>query len=755
MFLKSHIKSITTWVCLGASLMSCSTSTQEQTTTTDLHLVDYVNPFIGTGEHGHTFPGATLPYGGVQCSPVNGVSGWDWVSGYHISDSLVVGFGHQHLSGTGIGDLNDIIIIPTAEKKTLNAKEQDRTKLSYTEKYSHESELATPGYYGVTLENSGIRAEMTTGLHTGFHRWTYPATATMPSMIINLGFAVNWDGVTKTDLKKVDDYTVEGYRFSAGWAPDQRVYFQMKFSQKIVDIRTQKAGARLVAQIAFDKTDGQGQITAAVGISSASQKGAAMAVKKEGKGFDFDQKRIAASNIWEEALEQIKIKTTDKKAREIFYTALYHSKIAPVTHSDIEGNYWSADQKVEKAEGYTYYSTFSLWDTFRAVHPLSTIIESEKRNADFINTMLEHFDATGTLPIWVLAGQENNCMTGYHSMPILADAVLKDIKGIDAEKVLHAMKVTSMQDQRDLKAYREYGFIPFDKGEESVTKTLEYAYDDWCIAQVAKKVGDEKAYKTYMKRSEGYKPLFDKETEFMRGLNTKGEYRTPFDPAEANHREDTDYTEGNAYQHSWFVLQDVQGLIDLYPSKEAFVAKLDELFTASSELTGANVSPDITGLIGQYAHGNEPSHHIAYMYNYAGTPWKTQEKVREIMETQYDNTPEGIAGNEDCGQISAWYVFSALGFYPVNPAQGVYVIGSPLFDEAEIETSNGNTFTVIAKNTSKENIYIDSITLNGEKLDRLYINHKEIMAGGTLELVMSNTPNRTLGVNTPPPSNKL
>ncbi|NLR94166.1 GH92 family glycosyl hydrolase [Flammeovirga agarivorans] len=738
----------------GIVNIACTKTSQtiNETKNTE-RLVDYVDPFIGTGEHGHTFPGATLPYGGVQCSPVNGVSGWDWVSGYHISDSLIVGFGHQHLSGTGIGDLNDILILPTDKKYRLDANIQDRNQLGYTEKYSHDQETAKPGYYSVLLQNSGIQAEVTTGLHTGFHRWTYPESIKEPSVVINLGFAVNWDGVQKSALEKKNENTIKGYRLSSGWAEDQRVYFEMKFSSRIKNIEVQKRGERLVAQIIFDKVDNQQQVNAAVGISSASLEGAAAAINQEAKAYDFDQKVRAASDIWENALSQIKVTTKNKKEREIFYTALYHTKIAPVTHSDAMGEYKGADHKLHHADGFTYYSTFSLWDTFRAVHPLATIVESEKRNADFINSMLAHFDETGLLPVWALAGNETNCMTGYHAMPVLADAVLKNIKGVDPNRVLEAMVKTSMQDERDLQAYKKYGFIPSDKGNESVTKTLEYAYDDWCIAQVAKKVGDEKTYMKYMKRSEAYKPLFDKETEFMRGLSTKGKYRLPFDPAEANHRENTDYTEGNAYQHSWFVLQDVQGLIDLYPSKEAFLKKLDELFTASSELTGANVSPDITGLIGQYAHGNEPSHHIAYLYNYAGEPWKTQEKVREIMDTQYDNTPEGIAGNEDCGQISAWYVFSALGFYPVNPAQGLYVVGSPIFEESTINTSNGKSFTVTANNVSEKNKYIQSITLNGEKLDRLYITHEEIMNGGQLVFEMSETPNKSLGINTPPPSN--
>ncbi|QWG08389.1 GH92 family glycosyl hydrolase [Flammeovirga kamogawensis] len=749
----NYIKKSLTVLAMGSALLSCQTEMPKEAETEKL--VDYVDPFIGTGEHGHTFPGATLPYGGVQCSPVNGVSGWDWVSGYHISDSLLVGFGHLHLSGTGIGDLNDLIILPTDKEHTLDPKENDRAKLTYTEKYTHDTEIAHPGYYAVTLENSGIRAEMTTGLRVGFHRWTYPANAKAPSMIINLGYATNWDGVTETALSEKGKNTIIGKRLSKGWAEDQRVYFEMNFSRDIKDIKIEKSGNRLIAQVVFDGVDNQNQVTAAMGISSVSVEGAHVALEQEAKGYSFDLKRQAASTIWEKALKQIKVTTKDKKAREIFYTALYHSKIAPVTHSDALGEYKGADHKIHKAEGFTYYSTFSLWDTFRAVHPLSTIIESQKRNADFINTMLAHYDETGILPVWSLAGNETNCMTGYHAMPVLADAVLKNIKGIDANRVFEAMKATSLQDARDLKMYKKYGFIPSDKGGESVTKTLEYAYDDWCIAQVAKHIGNEKAYQEYMKRSEGYKPLFDKETEFMRGRLTNGKFRLPFDPAEANHRENTDYTEGNAYQHSWFVLQDVQGLIDLFPSKEAFVAKLDELFTASSELTGDNVSPDISGLIGQYAHGNEPSHHIAYLYDYAGAPWKTQEKVREILETQYDNTPEGISGNEDCGQMSAWYVFSSLGFYPVNPAQGIYAFGSPIFEEAEINTSNGKVFKVEAKDVSKKNIYIKSVTLNGKALDRLYIKHKEIMDGGTLIFEMSDKPNKELGVNTPPPSNKI
>ncbi|PWJ42188.1 GH92 family glycosyl hydrolase [Sediminitomix flava] len=720
------------WLTTG--LTACETQQDNQS------LIQYVNPFIGTGGHGHTFPGATLPFGGVQVSPVNGQSGWDWVSGYHYSDSLLVGFGHLHLSGTGIGDLNDILILPTTQAYPLDAKINQRDKLPYLEKYTHANEVAQAGYYKTHLLNSDIIAEVTAGKRVGFHQWTFPENTQKPSAIIDLGFAVNWDGAVDTEFEQVDKYTLRGKRFSKGWAEDQRVFFQVKTSEEVEKVEINKEGKRLVAQVFFKNTDENKQVRIAVGISSASYNGAHLALLEEANNWTFEEKKKEAQSVWEKALNQVQITSSDEKQKEIFYTALYHSKIAPVTHSDAEGFYKGADHEVHKTKGGDFYSTFSLWDTFRAVHPLFTILEPEKFNADLINSMLAHYDQTGILPVWALAGNETNCMTGYHSMPVLADAVLKGIKGIDAEKVFEAMKATSLQDARGLKLYKEYGFIPADLEDESVTTTLEYAYDDWCIAQVAKHLGKEEDYKVYMKRSEGYKPLFDKETGFMRGRQTDGTFRTPFDPKEANHRENTDYTEGNAFQHSWFVLHDVQGLINMFGSNEAFVAKLDELFTESSEISGEHVSPDISGMIGQYAHGNEPSHHIAYLYNYAGQAWKTQEKVREILETQYDNTPDGISGNEDCGQMSAWYVFSSAGLYPVNPANGYYDIGSPLFENVKLNTSSGKTFEIISNNVSDQNIYIQSASLNGEPLNTYRISHKQLMNGGTLVLEMGPKP---------------
>jgi len=737
---------------LFACLLQACTAGKEQSIKQDTReFTTYVNPFIGTGAHGHTYPGATVPFGAVQLSPDNGQQGWDWCSGYHYSSDYISGFSHTHLSGTGIGDLCDISVMPvTGKANWLSPAAQDAGHTAYASSFSHADETAAPGYYAVLLKDYGIRAELTATTRTGFHKYTFPATDSA-AIIFNLGFAINWDSPTDAYIHVENDSTISGYRLSKGWAEDQRVYFVATFSRPFTNYTTvvdrqapgkvaEAKGRFVKAKFDFNTSPGEA-VYLKVSLSPASIAGAKAGLAQELPGWDFEQTRAAANASWNEALEQIQVKSPNDTLKNIFYTALYHTKLAPVVFSDVQGKYKGADSLVHEAEGYTRYSIFSLWDTFRAANPLFTVVEGDRVNA-MVRSLLSHYRQHGLLPVWELVGNETNTMTGYHAVPVIADAYLKGYRDYDVEEAYAAMKKSAMQDIRGVSFYKKYGFIPADLENESVTKNLEYAYDDWCIARVAKDLGKTEDYNYFMKRAQSYQLLFDSATGFMRGRKVDGSWTTPFDPKYSSHRENTDYTEGNAWQHSWFVPQDVQGLINLHGGQAAFIKKLDALFNESSEITCANTSPDISGLIGQYAHGNEPSHHIAYLYNYAGAPWKTQQMVRQIMKTMYKATPDGISGNEDCGQMSAWYVFSAMGLYPVNPASGVYVIGSPLFEEVSIKVSDGKHFRVTAAGVSDQNLYIQSASLNGKPLNRSYITHAEVMAGGDLKLVMGPTPNK-------------
>jgi predicted alpha-1,2-mannosidase len=712
----------------------------------------YVNPFIGTGGHGHTFPGATVPFGMVQLSPDNGTSGWDWCSGYNYADSIIVGFSHTHLSGTGIGDLCDISFMPAVIQIDSNEDSAVKDLSKLQSSFSHDEETAVPGYYEVMLKTFNIKAELTATKRAGFQQYTFPHTKNA-IIAVNLGFHINWDSTTAAYIKVINNQTIVGYRMSTGWAKDQRVYFAAKFSQpfktvlfendnQIFKNEIEKKGNSLKGVFEFN-TEKNNKILAKVGISSANIDGAMKDLDTEIAGWNFDKIKNEASKNWEQQLSKIKVKSADKQLKEIFYTALYHAMLAPNLFSDANGNYKGADSLVHQAKGYNQYTVFSLWDTFRAEHPLLTIIEQDKVS-DFVNSMLAHYKQTGLLPVWELEGNETNTMIGYHAVPIIADAILKGFKGFSVKEAYKAMKTSAMADHFGLKYYKELGYIPADKENQSVSKTIEYAYDDWCIAQVAKSLHKEEDYKYFMKRAGNYKNQFDKSTGFMRGKNLDGSWLTPFDPQYSNF-EINPYTEGNAWQWSWFVPQDVQGLINLMGGPAKFVTKLDSLFIISSTIKGKNVPPDISGLIGQYAQGDEPSHHIAYLYDYAGEPWKTQEIVRKICETLYTDNPKGLCGNDDCGQMSAWYVFSSIGFYPVNPAEGIYIIGSPMFDKVTINVGNSKKFTVIANNVSKKNKYIQSAELNGHNLNRTYIYHKEIMNGGELIFNMGDKPNKNWG----------
>lgn len=714
--------------------------------------VSHVNPFLGTGGHGHTYPGATVPFGMLQVSPDNGVSSWDWCSGYHYSDSIVAGFSHLHLSGTGIGDLTDILFMPTNKKVDLTVKTTSRDQLPYKSAYSHANEKATPGYYQVYLEDPKINVELTSSQRTAFHKYTF-AKKDKQAVVIDLGFAVNWDKALKTALTIEDKYTISGYRFSTGWAKNQKVFFVAKFSkpisestltanQKIISGAASE-GEHTTAQLFFDENNNN-ELQVKVALSSVSIANAKDNLEAE--NFNFENVKSKATTTWNTSLNKITVETPVDSLKTIFYTAMYHTQLAPVTYSDKNGQFRKENDEIVTAKNYTAYSSLSLWDTFRAENPLLTLVAPDKVS-DLVNSMLAYYDTKKILPVWTLYANETNTMTGYHSIPVIVDAYQKGIKGFDAEKAFSAMKTTMMQDERGLNLYKQYGFIPYNLLDESVTITLEYAYDDWCVAQMAKALGKNEDYQFFLNRSKAYQHLFDPKTGFMRGKSADGKsWNEPFDAKHSNHREHTDYTEGNAWQHSWFVPQNVEDFISLHGSNEVFAKRLEQLFTESSEITGSNVSADISGLIGQYAHGNEPSHHIAYMFNRAGKPWRTQYWVRHILDTQYNTTPNGLSGNEDCGQMSAWYVFSSMGLYPMNPASGEYEIGSPIFEKATINLQGGKTFVIEAENVSNKNFYIQSATLNGVPFNKTAITHQQIVQGGILHFVMGSEPNKNWGL---------
>ncbi|MDY8138389.1 GH92 family glycosyl hydrolase [Aquimarina sp. 2201CG5-10] len=745
-------------VVISLIILSCNKKETQniEVNVRETNVIEFVDPFIGTGGHGHTYPGATAPFGMVQVSPDNGTSGWDWCSGYHYSDSLTIGFSHLHLSGTGIGDLADIRIMPVNKKVDLSIMPTIKDSIPYASRYSHSKEKATPGYYSVYLEDHNINAELTADTRTAFHRYSFQ-DEDIQSVILDLGFTINWDKTVGSQINIEDKYTISGYRYSSGWAKNQKVFFVIKFSKSILEydlyVDKNKAeniksatGENTFAQLFFNEKTNT-QLKVKVGVSSVSIENAKDNISDHKDKFEFDTIKEEAGISWEKTLSKIDIETKRDSLKTIFYTALYHSQIAPVTYSDKNGALRKENDSIIYAKDYTAYSTLSLWDTFRSEHPLLIFLTPD-RVSDMINSMLAYYEDKKILPVWTLYANETNTMTGYHSVSVIAEAYLKGIRGFDIEKAYDAMKTTMMQDERGLDFYKEYGYIPYNLLDESVTITLEYAYNDWCVAQMAKTLGKNEDYDYFLKRSKAYTHLFDPETGFMRGKSKNGtEWHEPFDPKYSAHRVHADYTEGNAWQHSWFVPHDVENLIRLYGEETDFITKLEQLFTEDSEITGDNISADISGLIGQYAHGNEPSHHIAYMFNKANAPWKTQYWVSQILKTQYNTTPNGLSGNEDCGQMSAWYIFSSLGIYPMNPASGEYQIGTPIFEKATLKLSDEIRFIIEAENVSENNIYIQSATLNGKTLNRSYITHQEIMQGGTLHFVMGASPNKNWGVN--------
>jgi predicted alpha-1,2-mannosidase len=713
---------------------------------------DYVNPYIGTGGHGHTFLGASVPFGAVQVGPENTVKGWDWCSGYHYSDTLVIGFSQTHLSGTGIADLGDILVMPyMGPIKTVKAGEGSTGNLIASH-YTHEKEKVSPAYYSLILDDYPIKVELTASERVAFHKYSFNQQGEGHILIdLKEGIFSKWEAPKAIGyLKKLNDSTLVGFRHSKGWAKDRRLYFAIRVSTSLKDFTlyddslklNTDAGesANLKGLISFEKAPAE--VMLKIGISPVSSDNALANIDAEIPGWDFEKVVAQSTEKWNRELSKIKIETSDTAARTVFYTSLYHTMIAPALFNDHDSSYRGTNKKVYPRASFDNYSIFSLWDIYRSCAPLSTIIHPDRVNS-WINSLLAIYQQQGKLPIWPLMGNETDCMVGYHAVPLVVDAWLKGYKGFDAELAYKAVKASSMRDDLGLSYVKERGYIPADKEYESVSKAEEYAIDDWCIAQMAKKRGNKEDYAYYTKRSLYYKNYFDSTIRFVRPRLSDGSWKTPYDPFNSIH-ENGDFTEGNGWQYTWLAPQDPEGLIRLMGGDSAFKGKLDSLFVVSGDM-GAQASADISGLIGMYAHGDEPSHHVSYLYSFAGYPWKTAEKVRQIMKEFYTNQPDGLAGNEDCGAMSAWYIFSSLGFYPVQPAGGVYVLGSPLFKRSTIQLPGNKSFTVEAVNNSSSNIYIQSIELNGRPYRKSYITHKDILQGGVLKIVMGDHPNYNFG----------
>jgi predicted alpha-1,2-mannosidase len=694
----------------------------------------HVNPFIGTGGTGHTFPGAVLPFGMVQLSPDTRIDGsWEGCSGYYFADSVIYGFSHTHLSGTGVSDYGDILLMPTTSDVNLSTK-------SYKSSFSHTKETASAGYYSVQMNNN-IKAELTATTRTGIHRYTFPKGSN-GALVLDL---LHRDKTLSSNLKVVDSVTVIGYRVSEAWAREQYVYFMMKFSKplktksvNIIKRKATKADAEEQADGAvfqFDLSDGKPLIVK-VGISQTDAIGAAKNLNTEATHWDFDLYKAEAEKAWEKQLSKIEVTTPDKEKMTLFYTALYHTMTHPSVASDVDGRYRGRNQKLHQATGFTPYTVFSLWDTFRALNPLMSIVE-KKRTTDFINSFLHQYDESKRLPVWELSANETDCMIGFHSVSVIADAFSKNIGGFDTVLIYEAMKAASNYNGYSIPTFNSNYYLEVGDESESVSKTLEYAYDNWCIGEVAKKLNKKSDYLVFSKRAQAYKNAYNKKTGFMQPRKN-GNWLSPFEPREVSNH----YTEANAWQYTFFVPQDIDGLMRLMGGDKAMEKKLDELFTTSSQTLGRE-QPDITGLIGQYAHGNEPSHHMAYLYNFVGKPYKTQEKTYKILTEFYKNAPDGLIGNEDCGQMSAWYVLSSMGFYQVCPGLPEYSIGSPLFDKVVIHTDSIHAFTITRQNGENHLQYIKSMSLNGKEQKRLVITHDEIINNGKVEFTMQDKADST------------
>ena len=715
-------------------MFSCSEASNQKQ-----DLAQYVKPFIGTGGHGHTYPGAVAPFGMIQNSPDTRMDSWDGCSGYHISDTTILGFSLTHLTGTGCNDYGDFRFVPITGKPAFDSKD-------YCSSFRHENESARAGYYSVILDDYNIKVELTASERAAMQRYTFPQTDEAHLIIELQESNLSAETIHESFITIESDNAISGFRRTGYWASDQYLYFYAEFSKPFTgygicsdDIEhpdmKHAEGKDLQAWLDFDATDGQ-PIVMRVATSAVDVEGAKRNLVSEVKDFDFDAMAQNTYNYWNDELNRIQINTVvNEDDKDIFYTSLYHCFIVPNLFSDADGRYRAHDKKIYQSDS-PRYTIFSLWDTFRTEHPLLNLIQRE-RSVDIINTFINNYETGGLLPVWELAANETFCMIGYHAIPVIADAYFAGIEGIDYEKALEAMVNSANQDIFGLDCYKEYGFIPSNCEGESVSKTLEYAYDDWCIARLAEALGKQDIAEEFYQRAQYYKNIYDPSTKFFRGKRN-GCFVTPFDPTQVNFM----LTEANTWQYNFFVPQDINTHIDMMGGEKAYDRKLNELFNSSSEMSG-RVQSDITGLIGQYAHGNEPSHHMAYLYNYLGKPTKTQKLINKIMYELYTDQADGLCGNEDCGQMSAWYVMSAMGFYPVTPASGYYVIGVPHFEEMVLNLENGKTFTVVANNLSRENRYIESVKLNGKNLDRSYIYFEEVYNGGELEFEMTNKRNST------------
>lgn len=726
---------------LSLCLASCGSSQKGQEME---DLTQFVDPRIGTGGHGHVFYGANVPYGFIQLGPTSIPQSWDWVSGYHVSDSTVIGFPHTHLSGTGIGDLHDINVMPVVGEVTYSRGDASSYETGLWSYSDRSKEVVTPGYYRTHLSRYNVDVELTATKRVGFHKYTFLGNES-PAIVFDMVNGGCWDKTTEAVIRVVNDSTVSGYRYSKGWADDQCVFFRAEFSRKFDNVEfivndsvkegDMAKGAQLFARVNF-AAGNQEPVYMKVALSPASEEGAQLNMQTELSGWDFEKTIADAKAAWNKELNKVKVYTTDEASKKIFYTSLYHTLFAPSEFCDVNGDYYGADKQMHKDEGFVNYTTFSLWDTYRAAQPLMTILHPEKMS-DIINTMLHIHQQQGKLPVWHLMGCETNCMVGNPGVPVVADAILKDIKGFDTELAFKALKESSMLPERGMEHRIEYGFIPADKMTEAIAYDMEYAIADWAVAQAAQKLGKQEDYEYFLKRSKSYKNYFDASTGFMRGKMLDGSWRTPFSPYASSHRED-DYCEGNAWQYTWLVPHDVEGLVECFGSKEVFVNKLDSLFLANGDMGEAS-SPDISGLIGQYAHGNEPSHHTVYLYTLVGQPWKTADRIKEILHIMYTDQPDGLSGNEDVGQMSAWYILSSFGFYQVEPAGGKFVFGYPNFDKVEITVPAGK-FVIERENKGQQNNYIQGIVLNGTEYKKPWIEYADIMKGGELKFLMGDEP---------------
>ena len=726
-------------IMLGVLCMHYSSNAQSP--------ISWVDPLIGSGGHGHVFVGASVPFGAVQLGPQNFYKGWDWCSGYNYQDSVLAGFSYTHLSGTGIGDLGDILIMPYTGKVKLDKGQETIRGSGYSAHFSHENETVRPGYYSVLLDDSHIKVELTASERVGFHEYHFPEGKNA-HVIIDLKEGLN-DQATQTHIEQTDTYTLQGYRYSNGWAKNQWLFFAIKSSIPLNHFSVYDAdhllagksgsGKAIKGLISFDKKPGVLQLK--VGISPVSSQNALQNIQSEIPRWDFDRVVKTSEQKWNKALSSITIKTKNKAYKKIFYTALYHTMIDPALFNDHNGDYRGTDKKVYRQAKFNNYSVFSFWDTYRACNPLYILTEP-KRVPDMINSMLAINDQQGYLPIWHLNGNETGTMVGVSSRQVIAEAYLKGIRGFDPNPGYQALLNTSQKDTLGLQYDKRLQYIPIDKERRAVAKGLEYAIADESIARMAKEMGNQAGYQLFHKRAENYRLYFDQKDGFFKGRLSDGSFPKDFNPLRPDNNI---YAEGNAWQYLWLVPQDVYGLINLLGGQAAFNARLDAFFQIQTPATEKKLV-DLTGLIGQYAHGNEPSHHIAYLYSYSGQQWKTAEKVRYIMENFYHDKPDGIIGNEDCGQMSAWYVFSAMGIYPVFPASTQYVFGSPLMDAATIHLGNGKSFVIIAKNNDAQHPYIQRILLNGHPYTKGYITHQQILRGGTLTMVMGKKPNKNFAV---------